>query len=172
MIASRNTTALDRAVSSGGCELAGSAGDEQCSHGLLGCLVAEDEPGSLVEFAGDSPRSRAVWTERSVCFGKYWRSSPLVFSLRPRCQGECGSQKYTSKPVAAAVCSCIVISRPWSQVRVLRHPGGMTGLGDERVAQLWGLVPVGQVHEDQERLVTVSTRVPMAPVPEQTRSCR
>jgi hypothetical protein len=25
--------------------------------------------------------------------GKYWRSSPLVFSFDPRCQGECGSQK-------------------------------------------------------------------------------
>jgi hypothetical protein len=25
--------------------------------------------------------------------GKYWRSRPLVFSLLPRCQGECGSQK-------------------------------------------------------------------------------
>jgi hypothetical protein len=28
-----------------------------------------------------------------VLLGKYWRSSPLVFSLLPRCQGECGSQK-------------------------------------------------------------------------------
>ena len=26
-------------------------------------------------------------------FGKYWRSSPLVFSLLPRCQGLWGSQK-------------------------------------------------------------------------------
>jgi len=26
-------------------------------------------------------------TDRSVLLGKYWRSSPLVFSLVPRCQG-------------------------------------------------------------------------------------
>ncbi len=29
----------------------------------------------------------------SVRLGKYWRSSPLVFSLVPRCQGDLGSQK-------------------------------------------------------------------------------
>ena len=33
------------------------------------------------------------WTRRSVPLGKYWRRSPLVFSLLPRCQGEPGSQK-------------------------------------------------------------------------------
>ena len=32
--------------------------------------------------------SAAVWTERSVSFGRYWRSNPLVFSLEPRCHGE------------------------------------------------------------------------------------
>ena len=31
--------------------------------------------------------------DRSVPFGKYWRSRPLVFSLVPRCHGLCGSQK-------------------------------------------------------------------------------
>jgi hypothetical protein len=31
--------------------------------------------------------------DSTVPLGKYWRSSPLVFSLLPRCQGECGSQK-------------------------------------------------------------------------------
>ena len=31
--------------------------------------------------------------DRSVPLGRYWRSRPLVFSLLPRCQGECGSQK-------------------------------------------------------------------------------
>ncbi len=29
----------------------------------------------------------------SVPFGKYLRSNRLVFSLLPRCQGDCGSQK-------------------------------------------------------------------------------
>ena len=40
-------------------------------------------------------RSSSTWlcAARSVPLGKYWRSSPLVFSLEPRCQGEWGSQK-------------------------------------------------------------------------------
>ncbi len=37
---------------------------------------------------------------KSVPLGKYWRSSPLVFSLEPRCQGACGSQKKTSMPAS------------------------------------------------------------------------
>jgi len=43
--------------------------------------------------AATASRYSALWTERSVLLGKYWRSRPLVFSLLPRCQGECGSQK-------------------------------------------------------------------------------
>jgi putative transposase len=35
----------------------------------------------------------ALCVLRSVPLGKYWRSSPLVFSLVPRCHGLCGSQK-------------------------------------------------------------------------------
>jgi putative transposase len=35
----------------------------------------------------------ALCVLRSVPFGKYWRSNPLVFSLAPRCQGLWGSQK-------------------------------------------------------------------------------
>src|SRR6266852_8814189 len=38
-------------------------------------------------------RSSVLCALRSVPFGKYWRSKPLVFSLVPRCQGLCGSQK-------------------------------------------------------------------------------
>src|SRR5450432_3793784 len=37
--------------------------------------------------------SSALCALRSVPFGKYWRSRPLVFSLVPRCQGLRGSQK-------------------------------------------------------------------------------
>ncbi len=37
--------------------------------------------------------SRGAWTLRSVPFGKYCCSSPLVFSFVPRCQGLRGSQK-------------------------------------------------------------------------------
>jgi hypothetical protein len=35
----------------------------------------------------------AVQALRSVPFGKYCRSRPLMFSFAPRCQGECGSAK-------------------------------------------------------------------------------
>ena len=38
-------------------------------------------------------RSLSRWALRSVPLGKYCRSSPLVFSLVPRCHGLCGSQK-------------------------------------------------------------------------------
>jgi ubiquinone/menaquinone biosynthesis C-methylase UbiE len=37
--------------------------------------------------------SRLAASDVSVLRGKYWRSSPLVFSLLPRCQGLWGSQK-------------------------------------------------------------------------------
>lgn len=33
------------------------------------------------------------WLERSIPLGKYCLSKPFVFSLVPRCQGLCGSQK-------------------------------------------------------------------------------
>src|ERR1700692_4181658 len=39
-------------------------------------------------------------TDKSVPFGKYCLSRPLVFSFDPRCHGLCGSQKYTSILVA------------------------------------------------------------------------
>jgi hypothetical protein len=38
--------------------------------------------------------------DKSVPFGKYCLSRPLVFSLDPRCYGLCGSQKYTAMSVA------------------------------------------------------------------------
>ena len=49
--------------------------------------------GDLIIGAGNMARCSALCTVRSVLLGKYWRSSPLVFSFVPRCQGECGSQK-------------------------------------------------------------------------------
>jgi len=42
--------------------------------------------------------SAAEYADRSVPLGRYWRSRPSVFSLDPRCQGECGSQKWTGMP--------------------------------------------------------------------------
>ena len=43
--------------------------------------------------AATAARSSAPCALRSVPFGKYCRSSPLVFSFVPRCHGLCGSQK-------------------------------------------------------------------------------
>lgn len=37
------------------------------------------------------------WVER----GHHWRSRPLVFSLVPRCHGQCGKHKYTGIPVTS-----------------------------------------------------------------------
>jgi hypothetical protein len=49
--------------------------------------------GRALRAAATAAISAALWVLRSVPFGKYWRSSPLVFSLVPRCHGLCGSQK-------------------------------------------------------------------------------
>ena len=49
--------------------------------------------GRLLRLRAKRARSSALWTDRSVPLGMYWRSSPLVFSLEPRCQGLWGSQK-------------------------------------------------------------------------------
>ena len=56
--------------------------------------------GRLLSASATAARSSALWRARSVPLGKYCRSSPLVFSLVPRCQGLCGSQKYTCRPVS------------------------------------------------------------------------
>src|ERR1019366_7419499 len=52
----------------------------------------------------------SVKAERSVPLGKYWRRSPLVFSLVPRCHGLLGSQKYTWIPVSTVNRACCDIS--------------------------------------------------------------
>ena len=49
--------------------------------------------GRLLRLRAMRARSWRCGTERSVPLGMYWRSSPLVFSLEPRCQGLWGSQK-------------------------------------------------------------------------------
>jgi hypothetical protein len=50
----------------------------------------------------------------------------LVFLLLPRCQGECGSQKYTAGPVPVRIWACGAISGPWSRVRGQRSYGVTT----------------------------------------------
>jgi hypothetical protein len=52
----------------------------------------------------------------------------LVFSLVPRCHGECGSQKYTSIPVETEKSACRAISFPWSQVTDLRMNSGRVSI--------------------------------------------
>src|SRR6266516_884637 len=49
--------------------------------------------GRPLSSAATASRSFLLCRERLVPLGKYWRSRPLVFSLVPRCQGLCGSQK-------------------------------------------------------------------------------
>ena len=50
-------------------------------------------------------KSIALCTEKSVPLGKYWRSSPLVFSHVARCQGACRHQKQMSMSAATLTCS-------------------------------------------------------------------
>src|SRR6201989_451626 len=68
--------------------------------------------------------SAGVCPARDVPLGKYWRSSPLVFSLLPRCQGACGSQKKISQSASTAICACARISQPWSQASDRRSASG------------------------------------------------
>ena len=49
--------------------------------------------GLVLSASATASRASVLWALRSVPFGKYCRSSPLVFSFVPRCHGLCGSQK-------------------------------------------------------------------------------
>src|ERR1022692_1832324 len=62
--------------------------------------------------------------DRSVPLGKYCLSSRLVFSFVPRCQGLCGSQKYTFTSVATVNALCLAISKPRSHVSERRNVAG------------------------------------------------
>jgi hypothetical protein len=68
--------------------------------------------GRSLSSAATRSRSARLCTARLVRFGKYWRSSPLVFSLVGRCHGDRGSQKKMRVPQPASICSCSVSSRP------------------------------------------------------------
>src|SRR3954471_3629475 len=63
------------------------------SRASAGVLQPRVFRGLLLRAIATAARSSALCTLRSVPFGKYWRSSPLVFSFVPRCQGLWGSQK-------------------------------------------------------------------------------
>ena len=63
--------------------------------------------GRELSSAATASRSPLVHLERSVPFGKYWRNSPLVFSLVPRCQGLRGSVKNTGMPVSTLIANSV-----------------------------------------------------------------
>ena len=89
--AGRARAALAARVSStGGRQAAAARCSSRASAGVFQPRVLR---GRLLSAAATAARSSALQRARSVPLGKYWRSSPLVFSLVPRCQGLCGSQK-------------------------------------------------------------------------------
>ena len=59
----------------------------------MGLAKARRLRGRSLSSSATASRSASVIVVKSVPLGKYWRSSPLVFSLEPRCHGACGSQK-------------------------------------------------------------------------------
>jgi hypothetical protein len=68
-------------------------GAEVFGERLGGCPPSEGLAWSAVQRCCDGCELLGLWRARSVPLGKYWRSSPLVFSLVARCQGLRGSQK-------------------------------------------------------------------------------
>ena len=58
-----------------------------------GVLSLRQYRGRSLSSAATRASCSAVQICRLVPLGKYWRRRPLVFSLLPRCQGECGSAK-------------------------------------------------------------------------------
>src|SRR5829696_3030616 len=86
----------------------GNASANACE-GVLKPRVCRGRPFSSAAIA-----SRSAWSSwpRSLLLGRYWLSSPLVFSLLPRCQGLRGSQKYTWTPVSTVNLVCSAISLP------------------------------------------------------------
>ena len=89
-------------------------------------------------------RSASVRSDRSVPLGMYWHRSPFVFSLVPRCQGECGSQKYTSRPSCEPILRCWASSLPWSQVSDNRkESGNPASLVDDGILNVSSCMPIG-----------------------------
>ncbi len=69
--------------------------------------------------------------DRSVPLGKYCLSSRLVFSFVPRCQGLCGSQKYTFTSVATVNALCLAISKDQRKT--------MTAIARELLGFIWAI---------------------------------
>src|SRR5207245_5303154 len=81
--------------------------------------------GLVLSASATAARSVGLCMLRSVPFGRYCRSSPLVFSFVPRCHGLFGSQKKTGTRVAGVKSLCIASSAPpRSHVRDRKRPRG------------------------------------------------
>src|SRR3954454_2589977 len=94
------------------------------SRASAGVLQPRVFRGLLLRAIATAARSSALCTLRSVPFGKYWRSSPLVFSFVPRCHGLWGSQKETATPASIRSWACWAISAPRSHVSDRRSCSG------------------------------------------------
>ena len=87
-----------------------------------------------------------------------------MFSLEPRCQGLCGSQKYTAILVFWVSCLCSAISLPWSYVMLWRMGWAMpSSLSVKAYMTLTALAGwnSGSLTSMSKRLVR-STKVPTA----------
>ena len=81
-----------------------------------------------------------------------------MFSLAPRCQGECGSQKHALTPVASAKERWAAISQPWSQVGVLASAAGTAAtISAGREATAW--LAWASRRDTRDSLDDLSTRV-------------
>ena len=96
-------------------------------------------------------RCAGPYPASEVPLGKYWRSSPLVFSLLPRCHGACGSQKKIAQSggdrdlrVRAHLPALIPGQRPAHRVRQPRDHRG------QRVRHRRRVTPGGQRHQHRE----------------------
>jgi hypothetical protein len=77
---------------------------QQLGQALGGVGLGQALAGPVVELVGDRVELGFGDGGEVGALGKYWRSSPLVFSLEPRCHGACGSQKKTSMLASTWVC--------------------------------------------------------------------
>lgn len=96
----------------------------------------------------------AGWVEpdKSVPFGRYSCSRPLVFSLVPRCQGLCGSAKNTRMASRCARRSCSAITCSRSAVNGLKQGGRhMLEFSDKSLSGTQGIGPVEPDQENQAR---------------------
>ncbi len=109
------------------------SGVEELLELLGGSVPGEGFAGAGVEQFCDVVQVGLARASKSVLpLGKYWRSSPLVFSLLPRCQGLWGRRSRPGTPVATVKEAWPAISFPWSHVKVRRSAAGQRadGLGD------------------------------------------